>query len=77
MVSSLTGALANPDETPPHGRDTGLFSRADCAIQSAAALAHAGRIYKEEFSTGPNGYIAITGDSAGNAIGLHSNRSLH
>ena len=48
------------------------FSCADCAVQIKRALDHGGCTYKDKTSIGPNGFIAIIGDSEGNAIGLHS-----
>jgi len=48
------------------------FSCEDCEVQTLLALQHGGRIFKPKFSIGPNGFIAIIGDSEGNAIGLHS-----
>ena len=48
------------------------FSCADCAVPTKRAVEHGGRIYKSKTSIGPNGFIAIIGDSEGDAIGLHS-----
>lgn len=48
------------------------FSCSDCAIQAQRAVEHGGQNYKAKTSIGPNGFIAIIGDSEGNAIGLHS-----
>jgi predicted enzyme related to lactoylglutathione lyase len=49
------------------------FSCEDCEVQATLATQHGGRVFKPKFSIGPNGFIAIIGDSEGNAIGLHSN----
>lgn len=48
------------------------FSCEDCAVESALATQCGGQVFKEKFNIGPNGFIAIIGDSEGNAIGLHS-----
>jgi predicted enzyme related to lactoylglutathione lyase len=41
-------------------------------MESELALQAGGRIHKPKQSIGGNGFIAIIGDSEGNAIGLHS-----
>jgi predicted enzyme related to lactoylglutathione lyase len=48
------------------------FSCSDCAAQINLAVEHGGRVFKEKTRIGNNGFIAIIGDSEGNAIGLHS-----
>lgn len=48
------------------------FSCDDCATQQALALDNGGQVFKPKFKIGDNGFIAIIGDSEGNAIGLHS-----
>jgi len=48
------------------------FSCDDCAVQQALALDNGGQVFKPKFKIGDNGFIAIVGDSEGNAIGLHS-----
>ncbi|SMC77318.1 VOC family protein [Polynucleobacter kasalickyi] len=48
------------------------FHSHDCAVQSAIALQNGGQLFKPKSSIGPNGFIAIIGDTEGNAIGLHS-----
>lgn len=48
------------------------FSCEDCAVQQALALDNGGQVFKPKFKIGDNGFIAIVGDSEGNAIGLHS-----
>jgi hypothetical protein len=71
----VTGALVqHPMKQPTTEGALVYFSCADCAEQERRALAHGGRVYKSKFSIGPNGFIAIIGDSEGNAIGLHSYR---
>ena len=48
------------------------FSCADCAIEAARAAQHGGKIFKEKFSIGPYGFIALVSDTEGTMIGLHS-----
>jgi len=48
------------------------FNSDDCAIQSSIALQNGGQLFKPKWSIGPNGFLAIIGDTEGNAIGLHS-----
>ena len=69
------GALVkHPMKLPSTDGALVYFSCHDCAHQQALAASHGGRIFKPKFSLGPNGFIAIIGDSEGNAIGLHSNQ---
>lgn len=48
------------------------FSCADCAVEAASAKQNGGHIFKEKWSIGPNGFIALVTDTEGNLIGLHS-----
>ncbi len=48
------------------------FSCEDCAVESQLAMDHGGHVFKAKRSIGNNGFIAIIGDTEGNAIGLHS-----
>jgi len=60
------------------GKDSGgggtlvYFSCADCAAESARAAKHGGEVFKEKFSIGEYGFIALVMDTEGNLIGLHS-----
>jgi len=47
-------------------------SCSDCSVQGARAAEHGGQIFRPKAGIGPSGFIAIIGDSEGNAIGLHS-----
>ena len=46
----------------------------DCQIQSELAKKNGGQIFRAKWSIGQDGFIAIIGDTEGNAIGLHSFR---
>ena len=48
------------------------FSCADCAIEASRAARNGGRVFKEKFSIGPYGFIALIFDSEDNMVGLHS-----
>ena len=68
-----TGALVkHPMKQPSTEGVLVYFSCEDCAVQQQLAAANGGRVFKEKFPIGGNGFIALIGDSEGNAIGLHS-----
>jgi predicted enzyme related to lactoylglutathione lyase len=72
-MHGANGALVkHPMKKPTTEGVLVYFSCEDCATQQALAVEHGGKIYKPKFSIGANGFIAIIGDSEGNAIGLHS-----
>lgn len=48
------------------------FSCVDCATEAARAAQSGGRVFKEKFSIGPYGFIALILDTEGNMVGLHS-----
>lgn len=48
------------------------FSCADCAVEAKRAAQNGGRIFKEKFSIGQYGFIALVVDTEGTMIGLHS-----
>ena len=48
------------------------FSCADCATEASRAAKNGGRIFKEKFSIGQYGFIALIIDTEGNMVGLHS-----
>lgn len=67
------GALVRFAGMEPGGNSTLVyFGCADCAVQAQRAAAHGGRIFKDKFSIGAHGFIALVYDSEGNMIGLHS-----
>ena len=71
--AGISGALVkHPLKQPSTEGALVYFSCADCAMESELALQAGGRIHKPKQSIGGNGFIAIIGDSEGNAIGLHS-----
>lgn len=67
------GALVKYEGKPSgDGGTLVYFSCADCAVEAARAVKSGGRIFKEKFSIGPYGFIALVFDTEGNMIGLHS-----
>ena len=71
--SGSGGALVKMSNVPSGGNSTVVyFSCADCAEEAARAKKNGGRIFKEKWSIGPYGFIALVTDTEGNMIGLHS-----
>ena len=69
------GALVKVDGLVSGGNSTLVyFSCADCAEQAARASTSGGKVFKEKFSIGPYGFIALVNDTEDNLIGLHSMR---
>ena len=67
------GMLVKMDGAPSGGGGTLVyFGCADCGVEAARAAANGGRIFKDKFSIGPHGFIALVNDTEGNMIGLHS-----
>ena len=60
------------------GKDPGVggtlvyFSFADCVVEVGRAVEYGGKVYREKFSIGECGHIALVHDTVGNMIGLHS-----
>jgi uncharacterized protein len=70
------GALVH---MPGGGRPAGnaviiYFTCQDCAVEAARAAKNGGKIFKEKFSIGQYGFIALVQDTEGNVIGLHSQK---
>jgi uncharacterized protein len=67
------GALIRMPGLPSGGNSTIVyFTCADCATEAKRASAGGGKIFKEKFSIGEHGFIALVTDTEGNMIGLHS-----
>jgi predicted enzyme related to lactoylglutathione lyase len=70
-----TGSLVKYEGYPSGGNSTlGYFSCADCAVEARRASSNGGKIFKEKFSIGRYGFIALVTDTEGNMVGLHSSR---
>jgi predicted enzyme related to lactoylglutathione lyase len=69
------GALVRMPGYPSGGNSTLVyFTCADCAVEAERAAGSGGAIFKDKFSIGPYGFIALVTDTEGNMIGLHSVR---
>jgi len=69
------GALIRYEGKPSGDGGTLIyFSCEDCAVEAARAVKSGGRVFKEKFSIGPYGFIALIFDSEGNMVGLHSTK---
>jgi predicted enzyme related to lactoylglutathione lyase len=67
------GALVHMPGCPSGGNSTLVyFSCEDCAVEQSRVTAAGGSIFKEKFSIGEYGFIALVTDTEGNMIGLHS-----
>ena len=67
------GALVKYEgKDPAPGGTIIYFSCEDCGVEAARAATHGGEIFKEKFSIGEYGFIALIFDSERNMIGLHS-----
>jgi uncharacterized protein len=69
------GALVKMEGVPSGGNSTLVyFACADCAVEAKKAASNGGRIFKDKFSIGKHGFIALVTDTEGNRIGLYSMR---
>ena len=67
------GALVKMDGFPSGGNSTIVyFTCSDCAVEAKRASESGGSIFKDKFSIGQYGFIALVLDTEGNMIGLHS-----
>ncbi|PQO96612.1 lactoylglutathione lyase [Massilia phosphatilytica] len=72
-AGGAAGAIVKMEGCKAGGNSTIVyFSCADCAVEAARAAANGGRIFKDKFSIGQYGHIALVEDTEGNMIGLHS-----
>jgi uncharacterized protein len=67
------GALVQMEGVPSGGNSTLVyFGCEDCAVEAARVPGAGGKIFREKFSIGEYGFIALAIDSEGNMFGLHS-----
>lgn len=67
------GALIKMDGMDSGGNSVLVyFSCDDCAQEASRVVPAGGRIYKDKFSIGEYGFIALVLDTEGNMFGLHS-----
>jgi len=71
--SGAAGALVKMEGVLSGGNSTIVyFACADCAIEAKKTVAAGGKIFKDKFSIGQYGFIALVTDTEGNMIGLYS-----
>ena len=67
------GALVRMEGYPTGANSIIVYFRcSDCAVEAGRARDNGGKIFKEKFSIGQYGFIALVTDTEGNMIGLHS-----
>lgn len=67
------GALVRMQGVPSGGNSVLVyFTCNDCAVEAGRAKEAGGKVFKEKFSIGQYGHIALIHDTEGNMIGLHS-----
>ena len=72
-IPGAPGALVKMEGMSSGGNSTLIyFSCADCHTEAVRVPAAGGRVFKEKFSIGPYGFIALAFDTEGNMFGLHS-----
>jgi uncharacterized protein len=73
-ASGAAGALVSMQGgQQPSGNGTIVyFVCDDCAVEAKRASENGGKVFKEKFSIGPYGFIALITDLDGNVVGLHS-----
>jgi predicted enzyme related to lactoylglutathione lyase len=71
--SGAMGALMkHPMRGPSLEGTLVYFSCNDCLTESNLVSENGGQIFRPKWCIGENGFIAIVGDTEGNAFGLHS-----
>jgi predicted enzyme related to lactoylglutathione lyase len=71
--NGAAGALVRMEGFPSGGNSTIVyFICDDCAVEAKRASTQGGKIFKDKFSIGQYGFIALVTDTEGNMIGLHS-----
>jgi predicted enzyme related to lactoylglutathione lyase len=72
-ASGAIGALVkHPLRQPSESGTLVYFHCDDCGLTSELVISNGGAIFRPKLSVGEDGFIAIVGDTEGNAIGLHS-----
>jgi len=69
---AMGSLMKHPMRKPSQEGTMVYFHCDDCAIQSELAKSNGGQVFRPKWSIGQDGFIAIIGDTEGNAIGLHS-----
>lgn len=67
------GSLVRMDGVPSGGNSTLVyFGCADCAVEASRVAGAGGKLFREKWSIGQYGFIALAIDTEGNMLGLHS-----
>ncbi len=73
QLPGASGALVKMEGFEPGGNSTIVyFTCADCSVEAGRAAGGGGKIFKDKFSIGQYGFVALVTDTEGNMIGLHS-----
>lgn len=72
-AGGAAGSLVKMEGVASGGNSTLVyFGCEDCAVEAGRAAKAGGKVFKEKFSIGQYGFIALAFDSEGNMFGLHS-----
>ena len=69
---AMGALMKHPMRKPSQEGTMVYFHCDDCQTQLELAKKNGGQVFREKWSIGSDGFIAIIGDTEGNAIGLHS-----
>ncbi len=69
---AMGALMKHPMRKPSPEGNMVYFHCENCAVQTDLAMKNGGKVFRPKSSIGADGYIAIIGDTDGNAIGLHS-----
>lgn len=69
---AMGALMKHPMRKPSLDGTMVYFSCDDCGKTAELASQHGGQIFKPKWSIDDHGFIAIIGDTEGNAVGLHS-----
>ena len=69
---AMGALMKHPMRKPSQEGTMVYFHCDDCQVQSWLAKKNGGQLYRLKWSIGQDGFIAIIGDTEGNAVGLHS-----
>jgi len=70
------GTLIQAPEGVVSGGNSTLvyFGSEDCGVEAGRVEAAGGKLYRDKFSIGPYGFVALAQDPDGNMFGIHSTR---
>ena len=73
--AGASGALVKMAGASSGGNSTVVYFYCDdCAVEAKRVTENGGKIFREKFSIGEHGFIALACDTEGNMIGLHSEK---